>query len=132
VDRLSPTGMNNPAGDAIEFEWEMPWLDFGDRTTSKNSKYIAFDARGASEFTVQMYVDNMTTATLETEFSAGDQGAFGGGAQPYGGGRNTSRRKLYAWPAKFQIARFKFFGSTDAALKFVAVSLHYREGSIRP
>lgn len=118
-------------GVGIEFVWELPWADFGDRTRVKHSKHISFDTRGASEFTVQMFVDNFVdTPALEMRFSGGEQGNFGSGPQPYGGGRNTSRKKHYAWPTKFEIAKLRFSGTANAQLSFVSVSLHYLVGGI--
>ena len=120
----------------IPFDWELPWLDFGQRTKSKTSKHISFDTRGLSEFDVRMYVDNFYTnkgqdaPALTTEFSGGGEGHFGEGPQPYGGGRNTARKWHYVWPAKFQIAKLRFSGLSDAGLSFVSISLHYLLGGI--
>lgn len=118
-------------GVGIDFDWELPWLDFGDRVHSKTSKYISFDTRGKSEFTCDMYVDNILfSVALTTRFSAGDQGGFGEGPQTYGGGRDTSVKKLYGWPAKFQIAKLRFHGTATEGLSFVAISMHYLSGGI--
>jgi hypothetical protein len=123
-------------GAPIPFDWELPWLDFGQRTKSKTSKHISFDTRGLSEFDCRMYVDNFYTnkgvdsPALRTEFSGGGQGHFGEGPQPYGGGRNTARKWHYTWPAKFQIAKLRFSGNSDAGLSFVSISLHYLLGGI--
>jgi hypothetical protein len=118
-------------GDGIAFDWEMPWFDLGSRLRSKTSKFISFDTRGASEFTVSMYVDNFESApALTTEFSGGSQGEFGVGDQPFGGGRNTSRKKHYGWPCKFMIAKLRFTGVADAQLSFVSVALQYLNGGI--
>jgi hypothetical protein len=119
------------AGDPITFDWELPWIDFSERVANKSTRYISFDTRGKSEFTCEMYVDNfMAAPALSTEFSAGDQGGFGDGPQPYGGGRDTSVKKLYAWPAKCEIAKLRFHGSADEGLAFVSISLHWRQGGI--
>lgn len=120
----------------IAFDWELPWLDFGRRARTKTSKYISFDTRGASEFTVRMYVDNFyenangDQPALTMQFSAGEQGLFGQGPQPYGGGRNTAIKHTYAWPAKFQIAKLRLSGESDAGLGFVSITLHHLTGSI--
>jgi hypothetical protein len=129
IDLISPTV--DAVGVPIEFSYEMPWLDFGDRANAKHSKYISFDTRGASEFTVEMFADNLSDAVLSTSFSAGEQGQFGDGPQPYGGGRNTSRKKLYAWPAKFQIAKLKFSGQASEGWGLVSITVHYLGGGIR-
>lgn len=134
IDLIST--VNNPVGVPIEFDWEMPWLDFGNRAISKQTKYISFDTRGASEFTVRMYVDNfldiagVDAPQLTTRFSAGEQGLFGGGSQPFGGGRNAMVKKNYAWPAKFQIAKLRFSGSSNAQLAITSITFNYLTGGI--
>jgi len=116
----------------IEYTWEFPWLDFREREKSKTTKYISFDTRGASEFTVEMFCDNLLAgAACAAQFSAGDQGGFGEGPQPFGGGRNTSRKKLHAWPAKFQIMKLRISGIAKEGLSFVSITLHYLLGGIR-
>jgi hypothetical protein len=70
---------------------------------------------------------------LSAEFAAGDVLGFGGDGygQYFGGGRITSDARLYAWPAKFQIAKFRISGETMAPLKIVSLSMMYSLGSIR-
>lgn len=124
-------------GIGIEFEWELPWLDFANRALTKTNKYISFDTRGASEFTITMFIDNLLvdedgndTPALVSEFSAGEQGQFGGGPQPYGGGRNTSYKRKYAWPCKFEIAKLNISGTASEGLAFVSITMHYLQGGI--
>jgi hypothetical protein len=115
-------------GTGIPFTWEMPWLDFGNRAITKQTKYIHFDTRGESEFTVQMFVDNFADPSLSMEFSAGEQGGFGSGSQPFGGGRNTSHKKQYAWPCKFMIAKLRINGTASEGLSFVSITMNYLNG----
>lgn len=126
--------INDPIGNqgvGIAFDYEMPWIDFGARTQTKSSKYISFDTRGSSEFTCEMYVDNIISEpALSTRFSGGEQGGFGNGPQPFGGGRNTANKKLYAWPCKFEIMKLRFYGTADAGLSFVSISMHCLTGGI--
>lgn len=129
VDTISATP--NPEGNEIEFEWETPWIDLSDRARNKEAKYISFDTRGEGEFTCEMYVDEMTSASLSTGFSGGSQGGHGNGPQPYGAGRNTSYKKLYAWPVKFQIARLRFTGAVKDRLAFIAITLRFKKLGIR-
>lgn len=129
----NPIGTDNTVdgeGDPIEFTWELPWFDNGTRDRTKESRHISFDTRGASEFTVDMFVDNYDTASLSMRFSGGEQGQFGGGSQPYGGGRNTSRKKHYAWPCKYEIAKLRFRGSSTDGLAFVSITLRYLTGGV--
>lgn len=130
------TVLPNVAGVGIDFDWELPWLDFGNRALSKHSKYIAFDTTGESEFVCTMYVDELRgedgelSAALTTEFSGGSQGQFGMGDQPYGGGRNTSRKRKYAWNAKFMIAKLRFTGTSTEELSFISITMHYLQAGI--
>lgn len=123
-------------GVGIDYDWELPWLDFGAKANSKHTKYISFDTRGMSEFTCTMYVDELKDEddilipALVTEFSGGEQGQFGHGPQPYGGGRNTSRKMKYAWPCKFQIAKLRFTGTSTDGLEFVSITLYYMAAGI--
>jgi hypothetical protein len=132
---LSVTPIDEGVG--INFDWELPWLDFGSRGNSKTTKYISFDTRGASEFICRMYVDNLLvgendvdTPALSMQFSGGEQGAFGNEAQPYGGGRRTSNKKLFSWPCKFQLAKLRFSGTAEEGLEFIAITMHYLQGGI--
>ena len=118
-------------GVGIEFDWELPWLDFDNRGKTKQLKYVSFDTTGASEFAFSIYVDNFTATPARTiNFSGGDQGNFGNGPQPFGGGRNTSRKKLISCPVKFEIAKLRFSGTANAQLAFVSVTMHTLTGGI--
>jgi len=121
----------NPDGDAISFSWATPWLDIGNRALTKSSRYISLDTRGDGEFTLEMFVDNFRTSSLSMGFSGGEQGLFGDGEQVYGGGRNTSYKKLYAWPAKFEIGKLKVSGTLKQKLGFVGITMHYFSKGIR-
>jgi hypothetical protein len=121
-------------GTPFTYEWFMPWTDLGNGGRGKSSKYISFDTRGIGEFTVEMYVDGFTTASLALDMSMGDQGAYGSGPQPFGSGRITSFKKLHGWPCKFEKMRLRFVGTTEDAPvvdKFLSITLHYLLGSIR-
>jgi hypothetical protein len=127
---------SNEDGVAIDFDWELPWSDVNKRLNVKMSRYLSLDTRGTAEFTAKMYVDRFITDTngndsplLSVDYSAGDTGGFGGGDQPYGGGRNTANEQLWAWPAKFQFMKLRFTGSVTEQLKFVSISLQYQEGN---
>lgn len=133
VDTISPidSGNVNVAGNPISFVWELPWMDFKNRALTKNSKYLGFDTRGDGEFTANMYTDNHLEApALSMDFSGGEQGGYGGGPQPFGGGRNTSFKKKFGWPAKFEICKFQFSGTTTGALAFVSITMYYQMGGV--
>jgi hypothetical protein len=129
-------------GTPIVYEWTMPWFDFGHRANTKNSKYISFDTRGSAQFTVRMYVDNLLTQAvskddptqidapaLSSVFTAGEESGEGR-VQANATGRNTSVKKKYAWPTKFEIAKLRITGSTTTALEFISLTMHYQLGGI--
>lgn len=128
TDYIQPS---NQTGVGIAFDWEMPWLDFGKRMNVKHLKYIQFDTRGASEFTTDFYIDNFLDVPARSmSFSGGEQGSFGAGLQPYGGGRDTSIKKKYAFPVKFLIGKLRIRGTANQQLAFVSLSLDYQIGGI--
>lgn len=132
VDLVSPIEQGyNSEGTDIAFDWELPWMDFKNRATTKTSRYISFDTRGSGEFNAIMYVDNILSApALQMGFSGGEQGGFGQGPQPFGGGRNTSYKKQYGWMSKFEIAKLRFTGTANGPLAFVSITMHYAMGGI--
>lgn len=137
----------------INFVWEMPWIDLGRRMHSKTSRYIKPEVKGTARFTMQMFVDNLylnrllidDSMNVEDDFAlndalipalamqmlGGDSAAFGVGEQPYGSGRLTTDERLYAWNARFVIAKLRFYGSTIKPLRFVSITLGYQDGDIR-
>jgi len=70
---------------------------------------------------------------LEMEFAGGSVLGYGGDfyGQYFGGGRISSDERLYAWPAKFNIAKLRVEGEAMDAIKFVSLSLMYNHGSTR-
>lgn len=139
-DFIDDPAISDPTnGDPVDFIWELPWADFDQRMNIKKSRYITFDTVGTGVFTASMYIDNLyedpltsvKIPNLTTQFVGGDAAGFGGGDQPYGGGRRTKDERLWAWPSKFKIAKLRFEGSITEPLAFVAISLAYKDGSIR-
>jgi hypothetical protein len=141
ADRLNDPTVNSGAGEPITFEWELPWADFKHRMDIKQSRYIGLDTQGTAAFTLEAYVDNLTTAVdgsdtpmLSIQFAGGNAGGYGNvpfGDAPYGGGRRTSEERLYAWTTKFKLLKLRFFGATREKLKFISVSIAYVHGGIR-
>lgn len=128
-------------GDDIVFTWELPWADFDERTLTKHNRYLSMDTIGGAPFTVEMFVNNITLTgvgaglnnpMLTMDFTAGSGGGYGFGPQAYGGARRTSDERLWAWQTKFKIAKLRFSGSSKKEMRFIAVSLGYSLGSIRP
>ena len=134
-------------GKAIDFIWEFPWADFGDRAAIKKSRYLALSTTGTAKFNVDFFVDyiykdRMTDEllpSLSMDFVAGDSYGYGNGNSPtenlgnqlYGGGRRTNTEFLFAWTTKFKIGKFRISGSTKYKLNINSITLYYLKGNIR-
>lgn len=142
-------------GKAIEFTWEFPWADFGDRAAIKKSRYIALSTTGKAYFTVDMFIDYIYTnkefgtldPCLSMNFIAGDGYGYGDGndfttvsdnivpdvqgKQYYGGSRRTNTEFLFAWTTKFKIAKFRISGSSKFKLNINSLTIYYQKGNIR-
>lgn len=128
-------------GNAIDFDWEFPWIDAGNRIKTKVLKNITFDTNGTSEFTLQLFVnkfyrdaENNLTPAIEFTFVAGDTGGYGNNAggygdNPYGGGRRANDERYFGSGMKFRIMKMRFSGSTKLPLRFVSISLIYLKGN---
>lgn len=150
-DSITADFVDGEESTPIQFVWEMPWYDFDRRMHTKNTAYLKIDSRGTGRFTTQMFVDNIYYDNLELdanddleddftlplqpylamEMLGGDSPGYGNGEQTYGSGRRTSDERLYAWAARCVIAKLRFTGSVDEALRFVSVSIGYQNGDIR-
>lgn len=134
-------------GKAIDFIWEFPWADFGDRSAIKKSRYLALSTTGTAKFNIDFFVDyiykdRMTDEllpSLSMDFVAGDSYGYGNGNSPtenlgnqlYGGGRRTNTEFLFAWTTKFKIGKFRISGSTKYKLNINSITLYYLRGNIR-
>lgn len=79
-------------------------------------------------------VASLLTPALEARMIARDAGGYGNqayGNSPYGGGNNTKMRTTQFMPTKFTTMKLRFYGEAWEPLKFVAITLLYKLGSIR-
>lgn len=79
-------------------------------------------------------VASLLTPALQTRFIARDARGWGQqayGTSPYGGGNNTKMRTNQFMPTKFTTMKLRFFGEAWEPLKFVAITLLYKMGTIR-
>lgn len=123
----------------IDFVWELPWAAFNARFNTKRWRYLGFDTRGRARFTVKTFVDNIYKDNLgrqlpnnEADFVAGDTPGYGVGSQSYGGGRNTRNERNVAWPLKAKLIKVRVEGSSDKAMRIIAIIVGYLRGSITP
>lgn len=143
ADFIGDTTINSDGtGVPITFDWELPWADFNKRMNVKETVYISLDTTGTAFFTCSMYVDNIRkdnmgndiAPALTAQMVGGTISGFGNGAygnSPFGGGVATADERLFAWPARFKIAKLRMQGSSKLPLKFVSITLAYKRGSIR-
>ncbi len=76
--------------------------------------------------------ENAYDPALQMEFLGGDRLGFGGEElqAEFGGGRISSDERLYGWPSKFKLFRFRVQGVTTASLRFISKTLFYQIGAI--
>jgi hypothetical protein len=122
-------------GEDINFDWEFPWTDVNSRAKLKRLANIGFDTQGTSQFNVDVFVDNIYLdqfqdydPALTFGFTGGESLGYGGGDQPYGGGRRTSDERLWSHPVKFRIMKPRLYGSTKKPLRVVSAIFLFAEG----
>lgn len=126
-------------GEAIEFDWELPWVDINQRAKKKFLKFIQADTSGKATFTIDIFFDNYYKdqdgnydPALSMQFVAGDADGYGApGDLPYGGGRRLRDERPWGTPGEFKIMKLRFHGSTRAKLSMVTLTILYWLGSYR-
>lgn len=125
-------------GFAVPFVWELPWTDARDRTRTKLLQFLATDTTGTSQFTFSVFVDRFYRDKLNNDlipilslgFVGGDSPGFGGGAQPFGGGRRALDERLWGTPTKFKLIKFRFEGETTDPLGISSISVMFNRGGV--
>lgn len=134
-----PQNDEDTSGKEIEFVWELPWADFGDRAAIKKSRYIALSTTGDSQFYVDMFLDyiynnndtNSLDPQLTMDFVGGNSPGWGGGAQLYGAGRRTNTEFLFAWTSTYKIAKLRLYGASKKKININSITIYYQKGNIR-
>ena len=133
-----PDSWEEYRGEPIDFAWELPWSDFGQRQNTKALRFIHLDANGLAEFTVETFADNIykdaATGKLmparSITFVPNEAGAYGAGQQVYGAGRRTREQRLWQVPVKCKILKLRLTGQTTQSLSISAISMLYQKGSV--
>jgi hypothetical protein len=125
-------------GDPIILDWEMPWTNMGTRMKKKRISYLMIETAGTADFTFEAYIDKIRynadggdDPALTLEMVAGDSPGFGGGAQPYGGGRRTSDERLWGFPLEFKTVKFRVTAAVTKKLKFNSMSFAIGGGTYK-
>lgn len=125
-------------GENIDVDWEFPWANLKSRMKKKRLSYIMFDTVYNSTFTIQIYTDKIRydengddDPALEMIMTGGDSPGYGGGDQPYGGGRRTSDERMWGFPCEFKVMKLRIIASTKRRLKLSAISLAIAMGNFK-
>lgn len=126
-------------GIPIDFDLELAWSDLNKRTRTKFLAGLQADTEGKALFTLEVFVDNFYKDVQTDEyipavymdFVAGDSLGFGGGDQPYGGGRRLRDERPWDIPVAFKIFKIRIHGSTKLALKLITLTILYYMGTHR-
>lgn len=123
-------------GNDIEFDWEMPWLDAGNRIKTKLLKKLSFDTVGTASFNFQCFVNNFYKdlngnydPASEMTFVAGDKEGYGNDTGGYGGGRRANDERFFGMPVRFKILKIRIHGSTKKPLRIISMSLIFARGN---
>jgi hypothetical protein len=133
-----PDAWEEYRGEPINFAWELPWSDFGQRQHTKALRFCHIDANGQAQFKMELFTDNIyrsaSTGQLQCArsllFVPNESGAYGAGAQVYGAGRRTKEQKLWQMPVKCKLLKVRATGQTTQSLSISALSFLYQKGSV--
>ena len=76
----------------------------------------------------------LLTPAVAINYVGADHGGYGSedyGGDNFGGGRNTSFRRMIQFPVKFNTLKLSFTGATMRPLKIVGITMFYMKGTIR-
>jgi hypothetical protein len=123
-------------GVPIEFDWELPWSDINQRMKKKRVNYIGMDTAGSNGFTLQCFVDRYYkdsegnyNPAISMDFVAGNSPGFGGGDQPFGGGRRAIDERLWGYPVEFKVFKIRISGSGIGGLRVSTFTILYKKGN---
>lgn len=125
-------------GDPIKFTWEWPWGDFDKRLKTKQIIAMYPDTGGSGSFDLHLFVDELyknsageRTPVRTITFTGGEAPGYGGGDQPYGGGRRTKEQLIWPVPVHLKLYKVRIEGETTDPLRIIAVSIIYKEGNVK-
>lgn len=126
----------NPEGVAIDFNWELPWMDANQRAKTKQAEYMLFDTSGTGEFFLDVFVNKNLKDTngnyipvRSQNYRCGDLLGYGRNAPVFGSGRPANEERLYTMNVRFRTIKLRFRGSTRERITFNSFSLLYLLGT---
>lgn len=134
---VNPTMWEEYQGIDIPIEMELPWIDGKDPTKLKQLRYVSVATKGDAEFTFECYVDNLYkdvlgnvvfSPSLSMVFIGNDAYGYGFDDGGYGMGRRSRDPRLFGFPAKFKVVKFRLYGSVHKRLEVVNLSFLYARG----
>lgn len=131
-----PTYWIEYRGEPIDFVWELPWIDNNRKMNTKKNKLIAMDTVGNAIFKAQIFTDQQysdgdggLSPIFDIEFVAGN-GGFGSSQSVSGSARLTGDARAWRCAFSYKIMKWRFYGSTTRACRFISVSLAYKLGGM--
>jgi hypothetical protein len=125
-------------GIPIKFVWEFPWGDFDKRVKTKRVGAIYPDTTGRGQFDFKIFVDDLykdtsgnLTPVRTLSFTGGGTGGYGAGDQPYGAGRRSKEQYIWPVPIDCKLMKIRIEGETTDPLRIIAISILYKEGSMK-
>lgn len=133
----NPTAWAQYFGNSIPFEMELPWIDGKDPTKLKQLRFVSVASKGDAEFSVDAYVDNLFkdvqgnvvyNPSASMVFIGNDAYGYGFDDGSYGMGRRSRDPRLYGFPLKFKVIKFRITGSINKKLDVVNMSFLFARG----
>lgn len=125
-------------GEPISFRMELPWIDGKDPMKAKHLRFVSIGTKGAAEFTLSCYVDNLFKdedgtviyqPALTMPFIGNDASGYGVDAGPYGGGRRSGSPQLFGYPTKFKTIKFVIAGTSRKKLEISSLRFLFARGN---
>jgi hypothetical protein len=132
ADRTAnPTYWERYDGEPITFEVELPWIIGTDPIKVKQLRFVSMQTKGTASFLLEAYADNLSVAGLSMQFIGNDAAGYGEDDGPFGGGRRSGDPRLWRYPMRFKMIKFRITGSTRAPLQLIGMSFLFARGSYR-
>lgn len=136
----NPENWTEYTGRAISFYMETPWMDGRAAMRLKHMRYANVATKGDARFALDIYVDNLYKdvdgnvthdPALSLELIGNDAAGFGEDVEAFGGGRRSMDPRLWRYPVKFKMAKFRIHGETKRPLQVMSYNFLYAIGAFK-